>query len=79
MRRGSEFEILVDVECDSNKMQQLTRMLSREVAAINLSQYEEVGSVSHAPMLSAAPSFGELPENKYKISSQIKSSKFVSK
>ncbi|XP_043461286.1 tryptophan 5-hydroxylase 1 [Leptopilina heterotoma] len=59
-RRGSEYEILVDVECDSRKMEQLTRMLSREVAAINLSQYEETGTVPHsphAPMLSAAPSF----------------------
>ena len=60
VRRGSEYEILVDVECDSKKMQQLTRMLNREVAAINLSQYDEVDTVPHPPMLSAAPSFGEL-------------------
>lgn len=59
MRRGSEYEILVDVECDSRRMEQLTRMLSREVAAINLAQYEEIGSVPHPP-LSAAPSFGWL-------------------
>ncbi|XP_043286275.1 tryptophan 5-hydroxylase 1 [Venturia canescens] len=57
VRRGSEYEILVDVECDSKKMEQLVRLLSREVAAINLAEYEEIGDVSHPPMLSAAPSF----------------------
>ena len=40
-------------------MEQLTRMLSREVAAINLAQYEQMGSIPHGPSLSAAPSFGE--------------------
>lgn len=59
MRRGSEFEILVDVECDSKRMEQLTRMLSREVAAINLAQYEQTGNIPHPPSLSAAPSFGK--------------------
>lgn len=59
LRRDSEFEILVDVECDSIKMEQLTRMLSREVAAINLAQYEQMGSIPHAPLLSAAQSFGK--------------------
>lgn len=59
VRRGSEYEILVDVECDSKRMEQLTRMLSREVAAINLAQYEQMGSIPHAPSLSAAPSFGK--------------------
>ncbi|XP_043795818.1 tryptophan 5-hydroxylase 1 isoform X2 [Apis laboriosa] len=57
VRRGSEYEILVDVECDSKRMEQLTRMLSREVAAINLAQYEQMGNIPHAPSLSAAPSF----------------------
>lgn len=59
LRRGSEFEILVDVECDSKRMEQLMRMLSREVAAINLAQYEQTGNIPHAPSLSAAPSFGK--------------------
>lgn len=58
-RRGSEYEILVDVECDSKRMEQLTRLLSREVAAINLAQYEQMGNIPHAPSLSAAPSFGK--------------------
>lgn len=58
IRRGSEYEILVDVECDARRMEQLTRMLSREVAAINLAQYEEIGTIPHPP-LSAAQSFGQ--------------------
>ncbi|XP_015124802.1 tryptophan 5-hydroxylase 1 [Diachasma alloeum] len=57
VRRGSEYEILVDVECEPKRMEQLMRMLSREVAAINLSQYEQIGSVPRPPCLSAAPSF----------------------
>ncbi|KAK0181410.1 hypothetical protein PV327_003699 [Microctonus hyperodae] len=57
VRRGSEYEILVDIECEPKRMEQLMRMLSREVAAINLTQYEQIESVSHAPPLSAAPSF----------------------
>ncbi|XP_066590183.1 tryptophan 5-hydroxylase 1 [Prorops nasuta] len=57
IRRGSEYEILVDVECDSKRMEQLMRMLSREVAAINLAQYEENGTIPSVACLSAAPSF----------------------
>ncbi|XP_063986207.1 tryptophan 5-hydroxylase 1 [Diachasmimorpha longicaudata] len=57
VRRGSEYEILVDVECESKRMEQLMRMLNREVAAINLSQYEQTGTVPRPPSLSAAPSF----------------------
>lgn len=40
-------------------MEQLIRMLSREVAAINSSQYQQTANVPHPPLLSAAPSFGE--------------------
>lgn len=61
MRRGSEYDILVDVECDSKRMEQLMKMLSREVAAINLAHYEQIGSIPRAPSLSAATSFGESP------------------
>ncbi|KAL6434581.1 hypothetical protein ACFW04_006146 [Cataglyphis niger] len=57
MRRGSEYDILVDVECDSKRMEQLMKMLSREVAAINLAHYEQIGSIPRAPSLSAATSF----------------------
>lgn len=59
LRRGSEYDILVDVECDSKRMEQLMKMLSREVAAINFAHYEQIGSIPHAPSLSAAASFGE--------------------
>lgn len=58
-QRGSEYEILVDVECDGKRMEQLMRMLSREVAAINLAQFEQTGDIPQPPMLSAAPSFGQ--------------------
>lgn len=61
MRRGSEYDILVDVECDSKRMEQLMKLLSREVAAINLAHYEQIGSIPRAPSLSAATSFGESP------------------
>jgi len=57
-RRGSEYDILVDIECDPKKMEQLMKMLSREVAAINLT-HEQIGSISRAPSLSTATSFGE--------------------
>lgn len=59
IRSESEYEILVDVECEQKIMEQLMKMLSREVAAINLSQYEESKSFTHPPLLSAAPSFGK--------------------
>lgn len=59
LRRGSEYEILVDVECDAKRMEQLISMLNREVAAINLAQYEENGVIPHPPPLSAAQSFGD--------------------
>ena len=59
LRRGSEYDILVDVECDPKKMEQLMKMLNREVAAINLAHYEQIGNISRAPSLSTATSFGE--------------------
>jgi len=59
LHRGSEYDILVDVECDSKRMEQLTKMLSREVAAINLAHYDHIGNISRAPSLSTATSFGE--------------------
>ncbi|XP_043502580.1 tryptophan 5-hydroxylase 1 [Polistes fuscatus] len=58
LRRGSEYEILVDVECDSKRMEQLMKMLNREVAAINLAQYEKTGNIpEQTPCLSTATSF----------------------
>jgi hypothetical protein len=58
-RRQSEFEILVDVQCDNNRMEQLVSLLRREVSAINLAQFEDGADLPPTP-LSAAASFGEL-------------------
>lgn len=58
-RKASEYEILVDVECDSKKMEQLVQMLKREVSAINLAQYES-GSALPPPTPSSTASFGTL-------------------
>jgi tryptophan 5-monooxygenase len=61
-RRGdSEYEILVDVECDNKRMEQLMSLLRREVAAINLSHYEKGESLPPATPtpLSASASFGK--------------------
>lgn len=60
-RRESEFEILVDVQCDNKRMEQLVRHLRREVSAINLAQYDDGADLPPLPPtpLSAAASFGE--------------------
>ena len=60
-RRESEFEILVDVQCDNKRMEQLVRHLRREVSAINLAQFEDGADLPPLPPtpLSAAASFGE--------------------
>lgn len=58
-RRKSEFEILVDVECDNKRMEQLTGMLKREVAAINLATFESGAEVPPPTPMSATASFGE--------------------
>lgn len=57
-RRKSEFEILVDVECDNKRMEQLTGMLKREVAAINLATFEGGAEVPPPTPMSATASFG---------------------
>ena len=61
-RRESEFEILVDVECDNKRMEQLVSLLRREVSAINLAQYEDGADLPPMPPtpLSATTSFGKL-------------------
>lgn len=60
-RRQSEFEILVDVQCDNKRMEQLVSLLRREVSAINLAQFEDGADLPPLPPtpLSAAASFGE--------------------
>lgn len=59
-RRKSEFEILVDVECDNKRMEQLTGMLKREVAAINLATFESGAEVPPPTPMSATASFGKI-------------------
>ena len=60
-RRQSEFEILVDVQCDNKRMEQLVSHLRREVSAINLAHFEDGADLPPLPPtpLSAAASFGE--------------------
>ena len=59
-RKPSEFEIMVDVDCDNRLMDEIMKSLAEEVAAINLTSYEEGQKFPHSvPMLSAASSFGK--------------------
>nr|BAJ83476.1 tryptophan hydroxylase [Gryllus bimaculatus] len=69
-RRDSEFEILVDVQCDESRMSRLVAALRREVAAINLAHFEGGAALPPPTPLSAAASFdfGEMPWFPRKIS-----------
>jgi tryptophan 5-monooxygenase len=60
-RKPSEFEIMVDVDCENDLMDEVMKTLAQEVAAINLQSYEQ-GQKFPAPspgMLSSASSFGK--------------------
>ncbi|XP_049811946.1 tryptophan 5-hydroxylase 1 [Schistocerca nitens] len=69
-RKDSEYEILVDVECDALRMEQLVAALRREVAAINLARFEQGEDLPPPTPLSASASFdfGEMPWFPRKIS-----------
>lgn len=56
-RKDTEYEILVDVECDNKKMEELVVMLRKEVSAINLKQYEE--GYEFPPPTPTTASFGK--------------------
>lgn len=56
-RKDTEYEILVDVECDNKKMDELVALLRRKVAAINLKQYEE--GYEFPPPTPSTASFGK--------------------
>lgn len=58
-RRESEYEILVDVECDNKRMEELIALLKREVAAINLASFENGADLPPPTPLSSTASFGE--------------------
>lgn len=59
-RRSSRADILVDVECEAHRMEELTRLLRREVQSMKLETEQSVDSQEFAPPtpLSAAASFG---------------------
>ncbi|XP_044733963.1 tryptophan 5-hydroxylase 1 isoform X4 [Chrysoperla carnea] len=71
-RRSSRADILVDVECEAHRMEELTRLLRREVQSMKLETEQSVDSQEFAPPtpLSAAASFdfGEMPWFPRKIS-----------
>uniref|UniRef100_A0A8D9ARR4 Tryptophan 5-hydroxylase 2 n=3 Tax=Cacopsylla melanoneura TaxID=428564 RepID=A0A8D9ARR4_9HEMI len=62
-RKDAEHEILVDVDCDAKRMEQLMSLLKREVAAINLQLYETGGEMPPPTPLSTTASFdfGDMP------------------
>ncbi|XP_066907998.1 tryptophan 5-hydroxylase 1 isoform X2 [Halyomorpha halys] len=77
-RADSEFEILVEVECDNKKMEQVVSLLRREVAAINLTTFEE-GVELPQPTLSSTASFDfeEIPWFPKKIQDLDKAQKVL--
>lgn len=51
---------MVDVDCDNNLMDDIMKNLAQEVAAINLSSYDQGQAFPNAtPLLSSASSFGK--------------------
>lgn len=58
-RRESEYEILVDVDCDNKRMDELMALLKREVAAINLATFENGAELPPPTPLSSTASFGK--------------------
>ncbi|CAL8115370.1 unnamed protein product [Orchesella dallaii] len=63
-RKPSEYEIMVDVDCDNKLMDEIMDTLSKEVAAINLNSFEEGQKFPrHMGSLSSMSSFdfGDMP------------------
>ncbi|EEB18903.1 Tryptophan 5-hydroxylase, putative [Pediculus humanus corporis] len=59
-RKESEYEILIDVECDNNKMDELVLMLRKKVSAINLKQYEDGLELPPQTPTTASFDFGDM-------------------
>lgn len=60
---GAQSDILVDVECDPKRMDQLSRLLKREVQSLCIGKYGEINRENEGPPptpLSATASFGNL-------------------
>lgn len=54
----NQADVLVDVECDPRRLDQVVKMLNREVASVNYTSVN-AHSLARAPSLSACSSFGE--------------------
>lgn len=54
----NQADVLVDVECDPRRLDQVVKMLNREVASVNYTTVN-AHSLARAPSLSACSSFGE--------------------
>lgn len=61
----NQADVLVDVECDPRRLDQVVKMLNREVACVNYTSVNAQG-LSRAPSLSACSSFGEFFERSQK-------------
>jgi len=57
----NQADVLVDVECDQRRLDQVVKMLNREVASVNYTSVNTQG-LARAPSLSACSSFGEFLE-----------------
>lgn len=53
----SQADVLVDVECDRKRLDQVLQMLNREVHSVNYTSVDKDAMV-RAPSLSACSSFG---------------------
>lgn len=54
----NQADVLVDVECDPRRLDQVVKMLNREVASVNYTSVN-AHTLARAPSLSACSSFGE--------------------
>lgn len=57
-RRNSEYEIMVNLECENSEMEELTGMLRREVSCLSLDEYDEGREFPQNMQLVAQESFG---------------------
>lgn len=58
-RRNSQFEIMVDVQCNDNQMADLIALLQREVAAVKLAEFDMGIEPPMSPAINE--SFGKVP------------------
>jgi tryptophan 5-monooxygenase len=57
-KRPSEYEIMLDVDCEPTLMDEIMKTLSHEVAAINLSSFEQGQKFPRLQSLQSISSFG---------------------